>query len=77
MADFELCQQFLSTLVKNTSVQAKTKRNVSSAHCNGGGGGEGSPNGLLVDRIKGGQYSSEQFKLLTKEEKDRVARYWE
>lgn len=76
LSDFELCQQYLSTLVENTSVQAKTERNVSSAH-RSGGGGEGSPNGSLVDRIKGGQYSSEQFKSLTKEEKDRVARYRE
>jgi hypothetical protein len=76
LMDFELCQQYLSTLVENTSVQVKTERNVSSAHRNGGGG-EGSPNGSLVDRIKGGQYSSEQFKSLTKEEKDRVARYRE
>jgi hypothetical protein len=76
LSDFELCQHYLSTLVENTSVQAKTERNVSSAH-RSGGGGEGSPNGSLVDRIKGGQYSSEQFKSLTKEEKDRVARYRE
>jgi hypothetical protein len=72
LADFKQCQQYLSTLIENTSVQAKTKHSVSSVHLNGGGGGGGgggSPNRLLVNRIKGGQYSSEQFKLLTKDEK--------
>jgi hypothetical protein len=74
LADFEECQQYLSTLVESTAVQAKTERNVSSVHT---GGGERSPNAALIDKIKGGQYSSEQFRSLTKEEKDRVARYRE
>ena len=75
LADFEECQQYLSTLVESTAVQAKTERNVSSVLT--GGGGERSPNAALIDKIKGGQYSSEQFRSLTKEEKDRVARYRE
>jgi hypothetical protein len=75
LADFEECQQYLSTLVESTSVQAKTERNVSSV-LSGGGGGR-SPNAALIDKIKGGQYLHEQFRSLTKEEKTRVMEYRE
>jgi hypothetical protein len=74
LGDFDECQQYFSTLIQNTSAQAKAERHVSSVLTNGGGGG-GSPNGSLINKIKGGMYSDVQFKLLTKEEKDHVAQY--
>lgn len=73
LGDFDECQQYFSTLIQNTSTQAKAERNVSSVRTNGGGGG--SPNASLVDKIKGGTYTDAQFKSLTKEEKDRVTQY--
>lgn len=38
---------------------------------------ERSPNASLIEKIKGGQYSAEQFRALTKEEKERVVKYQE
>jgi hypothetical protein len=50
MGNFELCQQYLGTLIQNTYAQSKLERNVSSA--NTGGGGKSSGSGSLVDKIK-------------------------
>jgi len=36
LSDFEECQQFLGTLIQNTTVQVKAERNVSAVHSNGG-----------------------------------------
>jgi hypothetical protein len=69
--DFQATQQYLKTLVQTMTEQTKMERNVSSA-TRGGGGGKS-----LVDKIKGGSYSKEQFESLTKEEKERVAQYRE
>jgi hypothetical protein len=40
-----------------------------------GGKGAGGSGGSLVDKIKGGSYSQEQFNSLTQVEKDRVAKH--
>jgi hypothetical protein len=37
MGNFELCQQYLGTLIQNTNAQSKSERNVSSANTGGGG----------------------------------------
>ena len=65
--DFEECQQYFSTIVSNLSNQAKAERHVAFVGTAGGGGG-----GSLVDQIKGGTYTDEQFRSLTPEEKKRV-----
>ena len=65
--DFEECQQYFSTIVSNLSNQAKAERHVAFVGTEGGGGG-----GSLVDRIKGGTYTDEQFRSLSPEEKKRV-----
>jgi hypothetical protein len=73
LGDFEECQQYLSTVVQNMSAQMKSERQVSSATIGDGGGGRGSSS--LVDRIKGGAYSDEQFRSLSSEDKRRVQKY--
>ena len=65
--DFEECQQYFSTIVSNLSNQAKAERHVAFVGTEGGGGG-----GSLVDQIKGGTYTDEQFRSLTPEAKKRV-----
>jgi hypothetical protein len=67
--DFEECQQYFSTIVSNLSNQAKAERQVAFVGTEGGGGGSS-----LVDRIKGGTYTDEQFRSLSPEEKKRVQR---
>ena len=67
LGDFEECQQYLSTIVLNTSAQTKAERHVSSATTDGGSKG-----GSLVDKIEGGAYSDEQYRSLSPEEKRRV-----
>ena len=67
LSDFEECQQYLSTIVQNMAAQTKAERHVSSATTDGGG-----KNSSLVDRIKGGAYSDEQFRSLSPDEKRRV-----
>ena len=67
--DFEECQQYLSTIVSNLSNQAKAERHVAFVGTEGGDGGSS-----LVDRIKGGSYTDEQFRSLSPEEKKRVHR---
>ena len=67
LGDFEECQQYLSTIVQNMAAQTKSERHISSAVTDGGSKGMS-----LVDRIKGGSYSDEQFRLLSPEEKKRV-----
>ena len=74
LGDFEECQQYLSTVVQNMSAQMKSERQVSSAATDGGGSRGGSS---LVDRIKGGAYSDEQFRALSSEDKRRVQKYRE
>jgi hypothetical protein len=54
--------------------ESKLERHVSSV-MKSGGRGAGGGGDSLVDRIKGGSYSREQFSSLTQEEKDRVAKY--
>jgi hypothetical protein len=70
LGDFDECQQYLSTVVQNMSAQMKSERQVSSAVTDSGGRG-----GSLVDRIKGGAYSDEQFRALSTEDKRRVQKY--
>ena len=65
--DFETCQQYISTIVSNLSNQAKAERHIALVGTEGGGGG-----GSLVNRIKGGTYTDEQFRSLSLEEKKRV-----
>ena len=72
LGNFEECQQYLSTVVQNMSAQMKSERQVSSASTGDGGGRGGS---ALVDRIKGGAYSDEQFRALSPEDKKRVQKY--
>jgi hypothetical protein len=59
LSDFKECQQFLGTLIQNTTVQAKAERNVSAVHSNGGGNGSGGS--ALVAKVKGGLYSDAQW----------------
>ncbi len=61
------CQQYFSTIVQNMAAQSKSERHISSVATDGGGKG-----GSLVDKIKGGSYSDEQFRSLSPEEKRRV-----
>ena len=53
------------------SAQTKAERHVSSAVSDGGRGS------TLVDKIKGGAYSDEQYRSLSTEEKRRVQKYRE
>jgi hypothetical protein len=71
LGDFEECQQYLSTVVQNMSAQMKSERQVSSTVSDGGGRGGSN----LVDRIKGGAYSDDQFRALSAEDKRRVQKY--
>jgi len=78
LSDFEACQQFLGTLVLNTTIQAKAERHVSAVHSNSGGkGSSGSSGSSLVDKVKGGSYSDAQWGGLSSSEKDRVNKYRE
>ena len=67
--DFEECQQYISTIVSNMANQAKAERHVAAVNTGGGGGGGGSS---LVDTIKDGNYTDDQFRALSPEEKRRV-----
>jgi hypothetical protein len=67
LGKFEECQQHFSTIVQNMAAQSKSERHISSVATDGGGKG-----GSLVDKIKGGSYSDEQFCSLSPEEKRRV-----
>ena len=69
MGDFEECQQYLSTVVQNLAAQSKAERHISSVVTEGGG------KSSLVDKIKGGAYSDEQYKSLSSEDKRRVQKY--
>jgi hypothetical protein len=53
------------------SAQMKSERQVSSTVSDGGGRGGSN----LVDRIKGGAYSDDQFRALSAEDKRRVQKY--
>ena len=67
LEDFEKCQhQYLSTIITNLGNQAKAERHIAAVHTGGGGGSS------LVDKIKGGSYTDEQFRSLSAEEKKRV-----
>ena len=73
LGDFEECQQYLSTIVQNMAAQSKAERHVSSVSTEGGGGkGSG---GSLVDRIKGGTYTDEQYRSLSDQEKKRIQKF--
>jgi hypothetical protein len=63
LVDFEECQQYLSTVVQNMSAQTKAERHVLSAMT------ERSGKGSLIDKIKGGAYSDEQYRSLSSEDK--------
>ena len=65
--DFEKCQQYFSSIVSNVSNQVKAEHHVAFVGTEGGSGGSS-----LVDQIKGGTYTDEQFRSLTPEEKKRV-----
>jgi hypothetical protein len=67
LEDFEKCQQYLSMIVTNLGNQAKAERHVAMVNTGGGGGGRS-----LVDKIKGGSYTDEQFRSLSPEEKKCV-----
>jgi hypothetical protein len=71
LEDFEKCQQYLSTIVTNLGNQAKAERHVVAARTSGGGGGS------LVDKIKGGSYTDEQFQSWSPKEKKRVLKFCE
>jgi hypothetical protein len=59
MVNFELCQQYLGTLIQNTNMHSKTEQNVSAVHL--GSGKSSGSGGSLVDKIKGGSYLSAQW----------------
>jgi hypothetical protein len=63
LKDFEKCQQYLSTIVTNLGNQAKAEWHIAAVHTGGG------RRGSLVDKIKGGSYTDEQFQSLSPEEK--------
>ena len=71
LGNFEECQQYLSTIVQNMAAQSKSERHVSSVVTDGGGGKGGS----LVDKIKGGAYTDEQYRSLSEQEKRRIQKY--
>jgi hypothetical protein len=73
--NFELCQQYLGTLIQNTNVQLKSERNVSSAST--AGGDKSSRSGSLVDKIKGGSYSSAQWADILQPDRDCVKKFCE
>jgi hypothetical protein len=67
--NFEESQQYFSTIVSILSNQAKAEHHVAFVGTNGGGSGKDS----LANRIKGGNYyTDEQFCSLGPEEKQRV-----
>ena len=72
LGNFEECQQYLSTIVQNIAAQSKSERHVSSVVSDGGVKG-----GSLVDKIKGGTYTDEQYRSLSDQEKKRVQKYRE
>ena len=74
LGSFQETQQFLKTPVHTMQQQSKLERHVLSV-TKLAGRGAGGGGGSLVDRIKGGSYSREQFSSLTQEEKDRVSKY--
>jgi hypothetical protein len=71
LGSFEECQQYLSTIVQNMASQSKAERHVSSVSTDGGTGKGGS----LVDRIKGGTYTDEQYRALSDQDKKRVQKF--
>ena len=73
LGDFEECQQYLSTIVQNMAAQSKAERHVSSVMTDGGAKGGNS----LVDKIKGGTYTDEQYRSLSDNEKKRIQKYRE
>jgi hypothetical protein len=75
MGNFKLCQQYLGTLIQNTNAQLKSERNVSSA--NTGGGGKNSGSRSLVDKIKGGSYSSAQWADMSQPDRDHAKKFRE
>jgi hypothetical protein len=66
LKNFEMCQQYLSTIITNLGNQAKAERHIAVVHTRGGGGSS------LVDKIKGRSYTDEQFRSLSPEEKKQV-----
>jgi hypothetical protein len=69
MGDFEECQQYLSTVVQNLAAQSKAKRHILLVVTDRGG------KSSLVDKIKGGAYSDEQYKSLSAEDKQGVQKF--
>jgi superfamily II DNA/RNA helicase len=72
LGNFEECQQYLSTIVQTMAAQSKSERHVSSVTTDGGEKG-----GSLVDKIKGGTYTDEQYRSLSEQEKKRIQKYRE
>jgi hypothetical protein len=75
LGNFQETQQFLKTLVQTMQQQSKLEHHVSLVTKLGGKGKCSGGGGSLVDKIKGGSYSREQFNSLTQDKKDRVAKY--
>ena len=72
LEDFKACQQYLSTLIQTLQTQAKADRQVKGVDTRGGGGG--GPKSL-VDKLKAGPYTDEQYASLNQKEKERVKKY--
>ena len=73
LGNFEECQQYLSTIVQNMAAQSKSERHISSVSMDGGN--KGGPS--LVDKIKGGTYTDEQFRSLSEQDKKKVQKFRE
>jgi hypothetical protein len=73
LGSFEECQQYLSTIVQNMAAQSKSERNVSSATTDGVARNGGS----LVDKLKGGTYTDEQYRSLSEHDKKRIQKFRE
>ena len=73
LGNFEECQQYLSTIVQNIAAQSKSERHVSSVSTDGGAKGGSS----LVDKVKGGTYTDEQYRALSEHDKKRIQKFRE
>lgn len=79
LESFQATQQYLKTILTTMTEQAKLERSVASASRSGGShaNGDSDSGKALVDKIKGGTYSKEQFLSLSAEQKNRVKQYRE
>jgi hypothetical protein len=70
LQNFELCQQYLKTLVYNKTTQEKHERQISSLGREAGKGDRGSPE--RTGNITARTYSREEWSKLTKEEREKI-----